>query len=156
MQSASISVRGKCLLNVDGKIACLGLLGPGINQVLRILGWAVVESTRWFPLNDPVYQVPRGADGCLMIDAVGVFPPGLSTGTLLKGNEIISGPLVAVRKIYRDLQSEKSELEEQLTAMSTPQNDTRDLRTVNNLAATLNRQREYQATIDEEVDKVRS
>ncbi|XP_063847541.1 uncharacterized protein LOC135092792 [Scylla paramamosain] len=60
------------------------------------------------------------------------------------------------RKIYRDLQREKSELEEQLAAMSTPQNETRDLRTVNNLAATLDRQREYQEAIDQEVDKARS
>ena len=60
------------------------------------------------------------------------------------------------RKIYRDLQREKSELEEQLTAMATPQNETRDLRTVNNLAATLNRQSEYQEAIDQEVDKARS
>ena len=58
------------------------------------------------------------------------------------------------RKIYKDLQREKSDLEAQLTAMSTSQNETRDLRTVNTLASTLDRQMEYQEAIDQEVDKV--
>ena len=77
-----------------GKIACVLLLRPGINQLLYIMGWAVAESTWRLPLNDSVYPAPHGADTGVMINAVSILPPRPSMGTLLKFNEIISGRLV--------------------------------------------------------------
>ncbi|XP_071531594.1 coiled-coil domain-containing protein 63-like isoform X2 [Panulirus ornatus] len=58
------------------------------------------------------------------------------------------------RKILRDLQREKSDLMSHLSAMSTPQNETRDQRTITTLAATLDRQTKYQELIDKEKDKI--
>ncbi|XP_042214155.1 coiled-coil domain-containing protein 63-like [Homarus americanus] len=59
------------------------------------------------------------------------------------------------RKILRDLQKEKGELEGLLSAMATSQNETRDNKTVTTLASTLDRQAKYNELIDQEKDKIK-
>ncbi|XP_027207077.1 coiled-coil domain-containing protein 63 [Penaeus vannamei] len=62
--------------------------------------------------------------------------------------------LVRQRKILSELQKEKGDLENHLTAMVNPQNESRDQRTISTLASTLDRQAKYQQLIDEERDKI--
>ncbi|KAK4298244.1 hypothetical protein Pmani_029402 [Petrolisthes manimaculis] len=59
------------------------------------------------------------------------------------------------RKILRDLQKEKDDLESHLSAMATVQNETKDHRTIHTLSATLDRQSDYQEQIEQEKDKIR-
>ncbi|XP_047477395.1 coiled-coil domain-containing protein 63-like [Penaeus chinensis] len=62
--------------------------------------------------------------------------------------------LVRQRKILSELQKEKGDLGNHLTAMVNPQNESRDQRTISTLASTLDRQTKYQQQIDEERDKI--
>ncbi|KAK3856476.1 hypothetical protein Pcinc_037203 [Petrolisthes cinctipes] len=59
------------------------------------------------------------------------------------------------RKILRDLQKEKDDLESHLSAMATVQNETKNHRTIHTLSATLDRQSDYQEQIEQEKDKIR-
>ncbi|XP_064116722.1 coiled-coil domain-containing protein 63-like [Macrobrachium nipponense] len=58
------------------------------------------------------------------------------------------------RKILSELRKEKEDLESDLSSMITAQNETRDQRTVNTLAATLDRQAKYEQQIEAERDKI--